>query len=166
MCSSQKFPNREKNNLVLSEQKAEQEKETAYWKGRVNNLIDICSELKIELQQLKDSTRVSVAHIKREKDTDDRIDTDHGCQRGAELGRLQMCDAFRFQRRLRGGGNKSSASGQNPSVAGNYISSGGADGYHNPPDISIGARSHQKLSSIGVKRSRYRVCTYVTFHDY
>ena len=70
-----KISNREKNNLVLSEQKAEQEKETAYWKGRVNNLIDICSELKIELQQLKDSTRVSVAHVKRECDTDDGIDS-------------------------------------------------------------------------------------------
>ena len=41
----------------------------------MNNLIDICSELKIELQQLKDSTRVSVAHIKRENDTDDGIDS-------------------------------------------------------------------------------------------
>jgi len=41
----------------------------------VNNLTEICSELKVALQQLKDSTRVSVAHIKRERNAGDGIDT-------------------------------------------------------------------------------------------
>jgi len=40
----------------------------------VENLTEICSKLKIELQRLKDSTRVSVVHVKRENDTDDGID--------------------------------------------------------------------------------------------
>jgi len=70
----QKISNLEKKNALLSEQKTEQENEIAYWKGRVNILTEICSELKVELQQLKDSTRVTVAHIKRERDTDDGTD--------------------------------------------------------------------------------------------
>ena len=72
--ASQKILNAEKNNGLLSEQKAEQEKEIAFWKGRVNNLTEICYELKVELQQLKDSTRISIANIKRERDNDDDVD--------------------------------------------------------------------------------------------
>jgi len=70
----QKISNLQKNNGLLSEQKAEQEKEIAYWKGRVDNLTEICYGLKVDFQQLKDSTRVSVANIKRERDNDDDID--------------------------------------------------------------------------------------------
>jgi len=73
--ADQKISNLEKKHVLLSEQKAEQEKETAYWRGRVNNLTEICSELKVELQQLRDSTRVSVANIKRECETGDGNDT-------------------------------------------------------------------------------------------
>jgi len=71
----QKISNLEEKHVLLSEQTVEKEKEITYWKGRVNNLTEICSELKIELQRLKDSTRVSVANIKREHDTGDGIDT-------------------------------------------------------------------------------------------
>jgi len=60
-----------KNTL---EEKAGQDTAITYWKGRVDNLTDICSELKEELQQLKDLSRESVANAKRERDDDDDDD--------------------------------------------------------------------------------------------
>ena len=42
--------------------------------NRVDNLAEICSDQKVELQQLKDSTRVSVANTKKELDNVDKID--------------------------------------------------------------------------------------------
>jgi len=63
--------------VLLSEQHAKQDKDNTYWKDRVDNLTKLCSERKVELQELKDSTCGSVANAKRERDDkDDNDDED------------------------------------------------------------------------------------------
>jgi len=44
---------------LLCEQIAKQDKDITDWKDRVDNLTKLCSERKVELQKLKDSTCVS-----------------------------------------------------------------------------------------------------------
>ena len=52
------------------EEKATHDTDITHWKGRVDNLTEICSQQKAELQQLKDLTRELVANVKRERDDD------------------------------------------------------------------------------------------------
>ena len=63
--------------VLLSEQIAKQDKDNTYWKDRVDNLTKICSVRKVELQELKDSTRVSISNAKRECDDEDDGDQDN-----------------------------------------------------------------------------------------
>jgi len=63
--------------VFLSEQNAKQDKDNTDWKDRVDNLTSICSERKVELQKLKDSTRVSLVNAKRERDDKEDDDQDN-----------------------------------------------------------------------------------------
>jgi len=64
--------------VLLSEQNAKQDKDITDWKDRVDNLTTICSERKLELQKLKDSTScVSLVNAKRERDDEDDDDQDN-----------------------------------------------------------------------------------------
>jgi len=63
--------------VLLSEQNAKQDKDNTDWKDRVDNLTTICSERKVELQKLKDSTRISLVNTKRECDDEDDEDQDN-----------------------------------------------------------------------------------------
>ena len=58
--------------VLLSKKNAKQDKDNKYWKDRVDNLTQLCSERKVELQQLKDSSHVSnISNVKRERDGED-----------------------------------------------------------------------------------------------
>ena len=61
----------EAENILLSEQNAKQDKDNTDWKDRVEKLTKLCSEQKVELQELKDSARVSISNVKRESDDED-----------------------------------------------------------------------------------------------
>jgi len=61
---------------LLSEQNAQQGKDNTYWKDRVDNLTTICSDRKVELQELKDSTCGSVSNAKKRERADDEDDDD------------------------------------------------------------------------------------------
>ena len=63
--------------VLLSEQNAKQDKDNTYWKDRVDNLTKLCSERKVELQELKNSTCGSVANAKRERDDKEDDDQDN-----------------------------------------------------------------------------------------
>lgn len=62
--------------VLLHEQNMKHDKDNTYWKDRVDNLTKLCSDRKVELQELKDSTRVSVANARRERDVECSDDAD------------------------------------------------------------------------------------------
>jgi len=75
--------------VLLSEQNAKQDKDNTYWKDRVDNLTQLCSEQKAELQGIEDSTRVSISNVKRERNNDDDDGDDLASQsRSAKRSRM------------------------------------------------------------------------------
>ena len=92
--AEQKIVDLEKNNVILSEENSKLEKDNVYWKERVDNLTETCSEQKKQLQQLKDSTRLSIANAnananaKRERDDDGDGDDDSAQSRSSKRTRV------------------------------------------------------------------------------